>query len=179
MTKLTSFGIQGVLHGWISIFLSDREQSVVFDGSTSSSRPISAGIPQGSILGPTLFLMFIDDLASQLDNDLHLFADDSTLHIVIKNTCNRNPCAESLQRDLHKIDSWAANWCVTFNASKTEEMIISRKRTQDHPPLFFMNNELSPTNQITLLGISITNTLSWAQHITGIAEKTAKRLYIL
>ena len=58
-------------------------------------------------------------------------------------------------------------------------MIISRKRTQHHPPLFFMNNELSPTNNITLLGISIANTLSWAEPITGIAKKTAKRLYIL
>ncbi len=104
------------------------------------------------------------------------------------------------------IDSWATSWCVTFNASKTEDMIISMKRTQrslgrtsgksspfsplhdvmwcqpdqaNHPPIFFMNNKLSPSNNITLLGISIANTLSWAQHITGIAKKTAKRLYIL
>ena len=89
MEKLSSFGIQGDLHCWIASFLSDRQQSVVFDGSTSSAKPISARVHQGSILGPVLFLIFIDDLASHLENDIHLFADDSTLHIAIKNTCDR------------------------------------------------------------------------------------------
>ena len=64
-----------------------------------------------------------------------------------------------------------------FNASKTEEMIISRKRSQNHPPLHFMNKKLQPTDNITLLGITITKTLSWSQHITCIAKKTAKSLY--
>ena len=179
LAKLASFGIQGDLYGWITSFLSGRQQSVVLDGSTSSPRPISAGVPQGSILGPLLFLMFIDDLASHLKNDLHLFADDSTLHIVIKSTNDRALCAESLQQDLNNIETWVSSWCVTFNASKTEEMIISRKRDQNHPPLYFMKNKLEPTGSITLLGVTISNTLSWAQHISGIAKKTAKRLYIL
>ena len=97
LTKLTSFGIHVVLHGWISSFLSDREQSFVLDGVTSSPMHIAAGVPQGSIIGPVLFLIFINDLASHLVNDLHLFADDSRLHI--KDSCDRTPCAESLQRD--------------------------------------------------------------------------------
>ena len=101
----------------------------------------SAGIPQGSILGPVLFLMFIDDLASQLEKDIQLFANDSTLHIAIRNTFDRIICSESLQCDLNKIEALADSWCVTFNASKTEEMIISRKRSQNHPPLHFMNKE--------------------------------------
>ena len=87
----------------------------------------------------------------------------------------------SVQKAFSKIyiDTWASSWCVTFNASKTEEMIISRKRDQNHPPLYFMNNKLKPTGSITLFGVTISNTLSWAQHISGIAKKTAKRLYIL
>ena len=109
--------------------------------------------------------MFIDYLATHLENDIHLFGDDSTLHIAIKNTCDTVICADS--------------WCVTFNASKMEEMIISRKRSQNHPPLHFMKKELQPTDSITLLGVPIANTLSWSQHITCIAKKTAKCLYIL
>ena len=136
-------------------------------------------VPLGSILGPVLFLMFTDDLVSHLENDIHLFADGSTLHIVIKNMCDRIICAESLQCDFNKIEGWADGWCVTFNVSKTEEMIISRKRCQNHPPLHFMNKELQPTDSITLLCVTITNTLSWSQHITCIAKKTAKSLYIL
>ena len=120
--------------------------------------------------------MFIDDLASHLENDIRLFADDSTFHIVIN---NRIICAESVQCDLNKIEAWADSWCVTFNASKTEEMIISRKRSQNHPPLHFMNKELQPTYSITLLGVTITETLSWSQYITCIAKTTAKCLYTL
>ena len=89
MEKLSSFGIQGDLHCWIASFLSDRQQSMVLDGSKSSAKHLCAGVQQGSILGPVLFLMFIDDLASHLENDIHLFADDSIFHIAIKNTCDR------------------------------------------------------------------------------------------
>ena len=95
MEKLSSFGIHGDLHYWIAPFLSDRQQSVVLDGSTSSAKPISADVPQGSILGPLLCLMFYDDLASHLDNGIDLFADDSALHIAIKNTCDKIICAET------------------------------------------------------------------------------------
>ena len=125
-----------------------------------------------SILGPVLFLMFIDDLASHLEN--HLFADDSTFHIIIKNTCDRIICAESLQCDLNRIEAWADSWCVTFNASKTEEMIISRKRSQNHPPLHFMNKELQPTDSITLLGVTITKTLSWSRAHHMYCQKDSK-----
>lgn len=179
LMKLSSFGIHGDIYGWISSFLADRHQAVVLDGHTSSSKTLSAGVPQGSVLGPLLFLMYIDDLTSLVENDLHLFADDSTLHIVIKNSCDRTICAESLQRDLLTIEKWATDWCVTFNASKTEEMIISRKRNQNHPPLYFMNSVLHPTRCITLLGVIITNTLTWVPYVTCLAKKVAKRLYIL
>ena len=80
---------------------------------------------------------------------------------------------------MNKIEAWADSWCVTFNASKTEEMIFSRKKRHNHPPVHFMNKELQPTDSITLLGVTITKTLSWSEHITCIAKKTAKRLYIL
>ena len=72
-------------------------------------------------------LMYTDDLASHLENDLHLFADDSTLHVVIKNPSLRDICTESLQCDLCKIEKWALDCCITFNASKTKEMMDQQK----------------------------------------------------
>ena len=179
LAKIRSFGIQGDLYQWIKSFLDNRQQSVVLDGYTSTKKTISAGVPQGSILGPVLFLMFIDDLSAHLENSLHLFADDSTLHLTIKNNEDRSPSRDSLQRDLDSVQAWASDWCVIFNASKTEDMIVSRKRNLNHQPLFFMNNRLVPSSDITLLGVTISNTLSWSRNISTIAKKTARRIYIL
>ena len=79
LVKLKSFGISGCLYNWIANFLSCRSQSVVIDGCTSSKLSVNAGVPQGSVLGPTLFLLFIDDLRGNLQNRIHLFAEDATI----------------------------------------------------------------------------------------------------
>ena len=79
LTKLSSYGIQGHLHSWLADFFSCRSHRVVLNGVLSSSLPVQAGVPQGSVLGPVLFLVFINDLSDSLENPLYLFADDSTL----------------------------------------------------------------------------------------------------
>ena len=165
----------GVPQGSIVLHFLQKIMKIVYLLDTTF---ISAEVPQGSILGPLLFVVFIDDLASYLKNDLHLFAADSTLHIVIKSTNDRALCAESLQQYLNNIETWASSWYVTFNASKTEEMIISRKRDQNHPLLYFMKNKLEPTGSITFVGVTISNTLSWAQHIRYSQENSQAPLHL-
>ena len=79
LTKLSSYGIQGHLHSWHAVFLSCRSHRVALNGVLSSPLPVQAGVPQGSVMGPVLFLVFINDLSDSLENLLYLFADDSTL----------------------------------------------------------------------------------------------------
>ena len=94
---------------------------------SSSYRNVSAGVPQGSVLGPILFLVFIDDMPDDLTNTLDLFADDGNLWATIKSTADRAPVAASLNRDLESINSWALTWLVTFNLAKSDLLTISRK----------------------------------------------------
>ena len=118
LVKLKSFGISGCLYNWIANFLSCRSQSVVIDGCTSSKLFVNAGVPQGSVLGPTLFLLFIDDLRGNLHNSIHLFADDATIDAQVDTSKSVVSVCNSLQEDLNRIEAWAKRWCVVFNPSK-------------------------------------------------------------
>jgi hypothetical protein len=97
-----SFGVGGRLYRWIRDFLTCRQQRVVLSGQTSSWSKINAGVPQGSILGPTLFLVFINDLTDEVENHIDFFADDTTLYQHL-NSENRQSVIKSLQRDLDTI----------------------------------------------------------------------------
>ena len=104
--KLKSYGIDGNTLKWIENYLDDRVQRVALDGFYSSFKPISAGVPQGSVLGPFLFLLYINDIADNLVNNVRLFADDTSLFIVVDNELN--VAAMPLTSDLDKIDTWAS-----------------------------------------------------------------------
>ena len=121
LAKLQSYGISGPLFDWLKDYLSNRSQAVRIDGFMSGSQSINAGVPQGSVLGPTLFLIFINDLLDLTSNPVHSFADDSTLHSQLPPgplIASRQEAAVVLDSDLAKIDKWGEEWLVTFNASK-------------------------------------------------------------
>ena len=116
-------------------YLSNRKQRVVINGHISNWRPIKSGVPQGSVLGPLLFLIFINDLETNLDCKVKFFADDTSLYSVIKDP---NLTASKLNKDLKTIAAWAYQWKMLFNPDPTkpaEELIFSCKKK--HPPLFF------------------------------------------
>ena len=114
--KLDHYGIRGKTLTWIQSFLSGREQCVVVNGTKSKWSPVTSGVPQGSVLGPTLFLIYINDIASDVTSTLCLFADDSILYKEIKSTEDQL----QLQNDLQKVFNWAGKWQMSFNASKCE-----------------------------------------------------------
>ena len=118
---------------WIENYLNDRVQRVVLDGFYSSFKPISAGAPQGSVLGPCLFLLYINDIADNLVNNIRLFADDTSLFIVVDN--DPNVAVMSLTSDLDKIDIWASTLGVDFNPSKTCNVNVSS--SFKHPSVHF------------------------------------------
>ena len=131
--KLQLSGISANLLSWLQDYLNDRRQCVVISVCKSDSLPINAGVPQGSILGPLLFLVYINDIVRDIHCPVRLFADDTTLYIIVDNPVD---AATQLNADLVKIHPWADKWLVTFNPSKTESLVISRKINRLIHPLF-------------------------------------------
>ena len=141
--KLKQNGISGNLLSTLTDFLKLRKQRVVLNGQLSSWSNIETGVPQGSILGPLLFLVYINGLSDGLTTNARLFADDVSLFSVVDNI---NLSATNLNNDLSKINAWANQWKMTFNPDpnkQAQEVIFSRKtKKTSHPPLNFNNNSV-------------------------------------
>ena len=127
----------------IESFLHNRRQRVVLNGQSSSSLSIRACVPQGLVLGPLFFLIYINDLPEGLNSEVKLFADDTSLFNIVN--CI-NTSASTLNSDLLKIMDWPYQRKMSFNADRTKQAqknIFSRKRnTTTYPPLFFNNSEI-------------------------------------
>jgi len=179
MSKLMSAGVGGYVYRWIRDFLNDRFIRVVVNGRESSAVSINAGVPQGSILGPTLFLIFINDLSQVLSSTVCMFADDTTISAIVPNIKSRNDVASILSNDLRNVEAWAESWLVKFNAKKTQLMTISRKINKDKNKICFLGETLKQENSIKLLGVHITNTLDWGYHVDKVAKRAGQHLGIL
>jgi hypothetical protein len=161
--KLEKIGITGSLLNWFRSYLSRRKQSVVIHGAKSDEAYIRAGVPQGSILGPLLFLIYVNDLILDINSTIKLFADDTFLYIVVENATN---AAEMINSDLTKINELSKQWLVKFNPSKPECLTISLKnRRPFHPALYFDNEYLTEIDFHKHLGVIISNDLSWNLHV--------------
>lgn len=151
IAKLRSIGISGNLLHWFKNYLSCRKQRVVLHDKMSPWEVIRAGVTQGSILGPLLFIIYINDIVTDIQCQIKLFADDTSLYIVVD---DRSQASNKLNSDLSKINTWANNWLVTFNPNKTENIIISRKNMQPfHPSLYMDNILITEVDFHTHLGI--------------------------
>ena len=138
--KLKSFGISGNLLKLMKHYLADRSQRVLLHGQCSNWQPIFAGVPQGSILGPLFFLIYINDLPDGLKSNVKLFADDTSLFSVVK---NKEESASDLTNDLDMISKWAYNWEMSFNSDPkkpAQEVLFSRKNSNITHPIIHFNN---------------------------------------
>ena len=128
--KLSSNGISGPLLQWFTDYLSNRKQRFFFlPGSASNWTAIKAGVPQGSILGPLLFLVYINDIVENIHSSIRLFADDTSLYIIVDDPVD---AAYQLNNDLLKIHEWAKQWLVKFNPAKSESMIFFHEKGTNH-----------------------------------------------
>ena len=148
---------------------------MVLNGQTSSWADVNAGVPQGSILGPLLFLIYINDLAVGLSSNAKLFADDTSLFSVVHNA---NTTAKELNNDLVKINRWAYQWKMSFNpdpSKQANEVIFNIKTKKEyHPALAFNNNNVSETNSQKHLGVVLNNSLSFKDYLKMILNKVIK-----
>lgn len=154
-----------------------ESQRVSLGGKISTSHNLHAGVPQGSILGPLLFLIFINDLHNNLQTKVNQYTDDPTL---LETLNNPTDTIRKINTDLHKIKEWALQWRVTFNPDKIFFLRISNKpNTPDRPQIIFNNTVVKEVEHFTNLGLILNNKLTWEDHITRITHKAAKRLSIL
>ncbi|MCW4249933.1 MAG: reverse transcriptase family protein [Candidatus Thiodiazotropha endolucinida] len=175
--KLSRIGCSEQVLKWFSSYLSGRRQCVVLCGTISDWAPVHAGVPQGSILGPLLFLIFINDIVRNINCSIRLFADDTSLYIVVDNP---QTAALTINLDLETISKWASDWLVDFNERKTVSLLISKKHNHvNHPALIMNNTILSESTCHKHLGLTFSNTCDWKEHINRISETAWSRIKLL
>ena len=168
--KLDAYGIKGSLHSWISSFLCKRQMRVVIDGESSQETKVISGVPQGTVLGPLLFLVHINDLPDCVSSKVRLFADDCLLYREIKTRKDQ----EILQKDLESLEIWAETWGMRFNAKKCYILSISKKGIQK----FYQLDSciLKEVDNNPYLGLTLSNDLKWTTHINKISNKASSTL---
>lgn len=176
INKLRYFKIDGKLLDLLKDYLTSRKQRVTLDGKTSSWRDIFAGVPQGSVLGPLLFLIFIDDIVQNINCLIRLFADDTSL--LLASDVLRQDIA-LMQTDINRIIDWANKWSVRFNPEKTECLLISRRRVPSQIKLYFNDLAVEQVNSHKHLGLTLNSNANWNTHLDEIITKANKRLGIM
>lgn len=177
LCKLKYIGLPSFIINWISAYLSNRTQSVSIDGHHSRSLPVTSGVPQGSVLGPLLFLIFINDIVNVITEpvQIRLFADDCILYHEV--VCREDQ--ELLNTNLHNVHSWCKQWDMKLNETKTVYMHITKKIHKRQFSYSLPSNPLVQVNEYKYLGVTITNNLSWNSHIANICASSFRKLCIL
>jgi hypothetical protein len=167
MLKCVAMGITGNLCRWLRDYLCNRGQKVTVDRCTSSALPTGAGVPQGSILGPILFLIYINDMPDILESIPLIFADDCTLLTKVPRPASRPAKRATLQRDIDNICQWASVNQLKFAPAKTQLMTISRRhdRHSDNQLITMAGTVLSEVTTIKLLGVQLASDGSVKDHI--------------
>ena len=173
--KLRHYGIGLKSVNWISAFLSDRSQSVVTDGEMSEQVPVESGVPQGSVLGPSLFLYYVNDLPANLRSTVRLFADDTIAYLTITSAAD----CHTLQSDLDKLSVWEKNWKMAFHPAKCNVLSVSRKKKPVTFDYHLHGNVLEHVQSAKYLGCTITSDLDWHEHISNICSKANNTLGFL
>ena len=166
--KLKHYGVNNSLHSWISDFLLNRTQRVVLRGVESTAANVKSGVPQGTVLGPLLFLIYINDMANAVTSDISLFADDALLY---RNITNWEE-ASKLQCDLDSLVQWEQQWSMEFHPQKCKVLRITNKRKIIAAQYHIHNTDLETVEKAKYLGVTIDKHLSWNDHIKAITAKS-------
>ena len=174
--KLKQNGIDGVLLDWVADYLTNRKQCVILNSTASDYKDVQAGVPQGSVLGPLLFLVYVNDIAAQLLSLTRLFADDSSLFF----SCSNIKDIEGiLNHDLMIISAWAKQWLVNFNPQKTIAMLFALMKPETIPRLIFDGVYIDFVDQHKHLGVTLTENGKWQNHIDNILSSAFKVIGVM
>ena len=169
--KLHQYGIRGHVLSWVRAFLGSRSQRVVIEGEGSESIPVTSGVPQGSVLGPILFLIYINDLPDEVCSQVRLFADDTALYL----TMESEDSGSTLQSDLDILSMWETRWDMEFNPSKCQVVHVAGSKRPVKRDYILHCQVLESVTCAKYLGVDISCSLTWNSHIdriTGSANRT-------
>jgi hypothetical protein len=169
LLKLEQFGVRGQLLRWIGSFLTNRKFLVRVGNQLSDPRAVLSGVPQGSVLGPILFLIFTADLTNSLCSCSNMFADDTKLFT--------NPLInqELLQSDLNTVFEWSQHWLLTLNISKCHVLRLGYNNPKRD---YFINeNQVQSVSNEKDLGVTISEDMKWERHILSITGKAYSRIH--
>ena len=174
LDKLEKYGIRGIANTWFKSYLSERKQFVSVNNTYSETRTITHGVPQGSNLGPLLFLLFINDFPhANSFFKYNLFADDSTLTCKFNNS-NEMYIKSRIESELYSVFSWLQNNKLKINFDKSKFMVFSYGKKYSLNTLMLGNNNISITESIKFLGITIDQNLNFRAHTSAISTKISK-----
>ena len=184
--KLCSIGVSESSLQWFKDYLQNRQICTAVDGERSSLLPVSSGVPQGSVLGPMLFVVFFADLPAAFSSSSALYADDT---LAYNSSCGATrpggtvPCC-NLVGDLQALGRWSATWNTKFNAAKSAHMVIAKRHadsmTWSSVSELKLNSDKVPLrSEVRHLGMIITPDLQWSTHLHDLLKRVSHRVYIL
>ena len=173
--KLEHYGIGGLTNQWINSFLSDRKQAVVVEGCKSDFTAVKSGVPQGSVLGPCLFLVYINDLPTYVESNSRLFADDAAVDRAI--ISSKDP--EILQNDLDSLTKWEDQWDAEFHTVKCQVLTVSRKRDKEKRTYKLHGHVLEQVEESKYLGLIHQQDGTWSRQIAETVKKANQTLGFL
>jgi len=178
LEKLKAIGISGSLFSWLANYFSNRNQFVQISGKKYTLQPVEYRVPQGSILGPRLFSIYVNDLPESISNgDLHVFADYTTIYTIDKDI---DMIISSLQCILSQLHIWRTSHRLIAHETKTEAMIISRSIfIGSLPALRYGTKTIELKSSSKCLGLAIDNKLSWQDHIRNVCKLFNRKLAVL
>jgi len=157
--------------------LENRTQRVVINGYKSDVKFILAGVPQGSVLGPLLFIVYINDIVDGINSNIRLFADDTSIYVIVDDPAT---AAYDINNDLDKISTWANKWQVKFNPEKTVTILFSRKHSPSPKlPLYMDDVRIKEVTNHKHLGITFQSDCLWDKHIDDIVNKVSPMINCL
>ena len=172
LKKITSYGITGNTKNWIKSFLSNRKQRVSVNGALSDITDVTSGVPQGSVLGPVLFLLYINYINEHIKSSIRLFADD----IIIFRNISSKTDHEILQTDLSQLQTWSDKWQMEFNVSRCVHLPITNKAKPSPHKYSLSGQPLSTVSSHSYLGVKLDSKLTWTNHVTDITSTSSKFL---
>ena len=169
MQKLDRYGFRGKINWLLQSYLTNRKQCVISSGVSSSELNIRYGVPQGSVLGPLLFLLYINDLPDSIEHSkVTLYADDT---VIFANSSNAT-AQEKLQKDLSDADDWCNRNKLTINTKKSEVILFGHQKTNLN--LSLQNCRLETVSQFKYLEIMLDTKLNFESHINEVLKKLAR-----